>query len=649
MAEINAPELTYMVDEVGGLLASRQSERALSVVESMLALWPERGEGYFCLALVSKQLGLLGDAIAAAEKAADMDPEVREHAVLLEGLYGEAGRLNDALFYSKLATSLEKNAALDAMIPGSISSFLAAVHTEKVGHGNYVQALLAFNRRKFDEAVIHCQRELKVDTTNPDVFSLLGNALLKQGDAQQAIIAFQGALKLAPEGNPVNAVGLAEALARLGQVDEAVRALSEIPEGDDVDVAILARAISILSLRPGREDEVRSLIERVHRLPMPKYGERFPATRSSDGIVRIGLVSDRFYDCLEGQAVKTLVSGLNRQHFAIHLYSQNVVGDSVTHDLKNKADSWREIHEIDDKTLSLIIQRDGIDVLLDMCGYGENGRVSLFGAEPAVTRASWLSPHVCLPVRGCATVMAPGEVSSDVARGVGDGVSVEPIDGPALPLMSPMGFEEPMRRVVGEQLVIGTRFSLETLTSDAVDAWRGILDAVPSARLLLGFPSVSALAARDQLNETLAAEGLAERVSWFEPEQSQGRLGEFFNALDVFVGHPGEHLMADIRNSLWMGVPCLLPWTDGCHGGAGASLLAEAGHAGWVVPNTEGLVAMVADICSRAGTSTDERARRRAEIAGAKADSEHRFVAAFEKSINRIFASGVVKDGGDAQ
>lgn len=627
-------ELANALESVASFLASGLQEKALAVTEDILSLWPKRGEGYFCLAIIAYKYDQLGDALSAAEKALELNDQVREFAVLMEGLCGEAGRLNDALYYAKLGVALPQNPDLLRMVPPALQSFIAAVDQVREDHGHIVQAMLAFNLRKFSEAIEHCQLQLKVNAENPALFVLMGRAMVAVGDFDQAVLAFRAALQLSGDDALLTLVYLAEAYAHAGMDAESRNALDDALDSGSTADDVLAAAIRVLALASGNEAEIQSLIATLADKDYRDYRSEFSPEPCTDGKIRLGILSDRLYDTPEGHAVRALLYGLPRDRFEVRLYIQNILKDQLTDDLKNAATDWREVFEIDDKTLFLILQRDGSDVLIDMCGYGEAGRLALLAAQPGGARYGWWTQPGFLAVRGCDGFLVPADSSAVSDRSDPEGARALTVEGSLCVYAPPFGFEAPCQNREGAGPVFGARLDGAALDDKMLGDCVALLTAFPSARIRLGLVNTVSQSVLASLQEKLADPALADRFSLHLPGEQPDLPGAFFNTIDVFLAAGADAWLDDTLLALWMGVPCLAVRRFGNRMIRHA--LAQAERASWVAADRNALVAMAAELLAGDGSASEARAQRREQVLQSPLCDLQAFTDDFAKTVERI-------------
>ena len=64
--------------------------------------------------------------------------------------------------------------------------------------------------------------------------------------------------------------------------------------------------------------------------------------------------------------------------------------DEVTRRIQDHADQWRNIVEMSDEEVAELIQKDEIDILVDLAGHTANNRILVFARKPAPIQVSWI-------------------------------------------------------------------------------------------------------------------------------------------------------------------------------------------------------------------------------------------------------------------
>ena len=91
--------------------------------------------------------------------------------------------------------------------------------------------------------------------------------------------------------------------------------------------------------------------------------------RSPDRRLRIGYVSPDFRVHSVAYFIQSVIAAHDRDSFEVFCYSNAEREDPATELFQKIADHWRKIYGLPDGTVSDMIQRDGIDILVDLSGH----------------------------------------------------------------------------------------------------------------------------------------------------------------------------------------------------------------------------------------------------------------------------------------
>ena len=160
------------------------------------------------------------------------------------------------IFCARVQTSYWRNSELLS------THTLACTSDNYIAHDCLGNALL--KKGSVDEAIVHFQRALQIKPDYVKAYNNLGNALFKKGNVDEAIAQFQKALQIKPEDAEIHknlAVALAKAhgnyantLVQMGRDDEAIvefrKALELFP-----DFADARHDLAVILLHKGQVDE----------------------------------------------------------------------------------------------------------------------------------------------------------------------------------------------------------------------------------------------------------------------------------------------------------------------------------------------------------------------------------------------------------
>jgi predicted O-linked N-acetylglucosamine transferase (SPINDLY family) len=105
--------------------------------------------------------------------------------------------------------------------------------------------------------------------------------------------------------------------------------------------------------------------------------------------LRIGYVSPSFREHVVGRNVLPLLREHDRTNFDIVCYSDANLPDAMTEQFRNLASEWRDTAYHNDAQLAAQVQRDGIDILIDLTLYMAGNRLLVFARKPAPVQVSF--------------------------------------------------------------------------------------------------------------------------------------------------------------------------------------------------------------------------------------------------------------------
>jgi len=111
---------------------------------------------------------------------------------------------------------------------------------------------------------------------------------------------------------------------------------------------------------------------------------------STNRRLRIGYVSPDFRHHSISYFIEPVLAAHTHDQFEVFCYSDVPSPDNVSKRLQGYADQWLNIVGMSDTEVTEQIQRDGIDILVDLAGHTGNNRLLVFARRPAPVQISWL-------------------------------------------------------------------------------------------------------------------------------------------------------------------------------------------------------------------------------------------------------------------
>lgn len=592
--------------------------RPMAAIEAVSMLADRNRDAPSCcvLALAAFLLDDKGRAITLLRMAHELDPDCRDYADMLAGLLTRCGKLEEGLYFSKLSVTMDENSLGLDLDPFGLGKYFQAL--QNVSPPTYYKdALLAFLAHDYRAALAYGEREISLNPDNARCHVILGRSLMNLGELPAAVSALQVAAALVPEEG-ATFLHLAEAHDRLGHFDFAAgcrrHAARLAPNVNAVRVATmagLARAVDDVwalhapPLRTAINDHLTETASQGFQV----------APAGNSGRLVIGVVSDSLYASPLMSLVEPILMRLPDTDTDLIYYHQAFLHDAVSVRLKSLSRGWHDACEIDDETLATIVVGDDVDVLLDLCGYSELGRLPLYARRPTDVVAAWMGTPVAAGSVGVDTVLSsPATMEADeefagcepllLSQGL---MAVEPMPELGEPGLSP--------HLKEGAVTFGAILDLATITSDTAAAWADVLRAVPGSRLLLGKVDSAAEQMLLQVHSLFADYGVSDRLIIQMRAENISVDEDFFRKIDIFLDPMPLSQPLAVAQALWMGVPALCVMEGRRSARLGASILQSAGRSEWISPDRAGLAAKALALAVNPSRLQELRATLREAVA----------------------------------
>lgn len=597
------------------LLMTGDKAQALEMVEGLLESHPHEPAGYYLLGILAYQTGDFGRAIELINTAHTIDSECREYVDVLAILNTLIGKLADGLYFAKLATALESNPKIASIVPANLSNYFKALGRVKLSN-QYVNAMIAFNQRDFDRSISLCEMELRLNEDHDPCMALIGKCNFELGRYDRAVGAYQSAIRYAPD-IPNYYMDLGDALYHLGRFDEALACHREALRRDRESVELATRALAGAEYLEDSEAQRGTFQNELdRRLSAQPTSERVKnKAQPSSGKVRIGYISNSFYSSEAGTFILGALDNQDYERFDVSCYSQSIRRDAINTRLRTGGD-WRDVFDITDDVMEMIISGDEVDVLVDLCGHTENNRAGLIAAHPAPVQVGWLEHPQGLGMEGIDIVLGDGVTAETDRKALGKNQQLIILKH-GLMALEPLEFLPDVMGLpakANEYVTFGGQCDLATLGPGVAALWSEILHQIPRSRLLLGNVQTLSESSHAQAIELFAHYGVAEQLHFWDTEGDERPNPEFFNHVDVFLDTFPVSGRLNLSEALWMGVPVLSLKGSRRSGQIGASLLASAAQPQWICQTPEEFVEKAVSLAGDPAALADIRSSLRQNV-----------------------------------
>ncbi|MET0181611.1 MAG: tetratricopeptide repeat protein [Caulobacterales bacterium] len=306
--------------------------------------------------------------------------------------------------------------------------------------------------------------------------------------------------------------------------------------------------------------------------------------------LKIGFVSADFHQHSIATFVTPLWRHLDRTRFEIFAIYSNSISDAATAILRKHSDHWLDCFGMPDDTVAAWIEKQQIDILIDLSGHSKLHRLGVFGLRPAPVQASYLGYP---GTTGLSSMDYRITCESLDPTGIADAYSTEEL----VRLPGLMAAFEPQGDVAPNDSphLYGAPFTFACLNPiwrinpSVMRCWGEILRAKPQAHMLIG--NVDRPIVAEHLTKLFAQEQIGvERLDFIPklPQRDYLKLHHRIDlALDTFPYNGGT----TTTYALWMGVPVVTLEGKRTAMRTGAGILREAGLSDFIARTPDEYVA----------------------------------------------------------
>ena len=475
--------------------------------------------------------------------------------------------------------------------------------------------------KQFAPAVEHYRQALARDDSLFDAWYGLGFASAAVEEHGDAIQALRRALAIRPDATRLR-VNLAEALFALGHVSEAIREYARAAgEGDAVARDMALRNIACIA--PGDPAMDNLAIMRARRgwaeaeaasIP-PGQPDWWPGRK-----LKIGYLSSFFGSRNWMKMFMGPINAHDRERFEVHLIATGDLPSAEAGYRDHPDDRIWEIGDISNEQLAGHIADARLDVLIDLDGYSDLGRMPLMLHRSAPVQLACCGMYATTGfstidcVVGDLWTIPPEEERFCVER-----VRRVPHTYLAFDMFYPAPDVAPPPNERSGHVTFGSLMSAYKVTDQVIASWSRILLGVPGSRLLLRNRALGFASNRADILARFGARGIgAARLSL----EGGGEHLDFLRtydridiALDAFPYNGGT----STAEAIWQGVPLLTFNGDRWASRTSRSILMAAGLGDWVAADMAGFEALAIGLGLAPGGLSAVRASLRAKVAASAA------------------------------
>jgi predicted O-linked N-acetylglucosamine transferase (SPINDLY family) len=419
--------------------------------------------------------------------------------------------------------------------------------------------LIAERAQQIPAAVDCLRRAIELQPRNPALYNSLGTIYEGDNQYRAAIDAFEAALRVDPRYATAHS-NLGEVYKALGDVPRAIASYRAALAIDPCFFTCRSNLLMVLNYDP--HTSPRQIFAEhcqwgsLKRMFAPPARTGHRTSRDPERPLKIGYLSPDFRKHAVARFFEPILRHHDRREFAVHLYAEIPKMDEVSERFRSLAQGWHRTGLVPTDQVVELIERDGIDMLVDLAGHTAHNRLDVFLHRPAPVQVTYLGYSNTtgldsIDYRISDAVLDPVDeglpMTETVVRLPGSFGCFEP------PANSPP--VSPSPRQSRGHVTFGSHHPLIKLNDEVLRLWRRVLEAIPDARLLFFRNQFHEPVARE-FRARLAALGYPlERIEIQCPTSDEASYLRLFDEIDVILDTFPFNSHTMTCESLWMGVP----------------------------------------------------------------------------------------------
>ncbi len=619
--------LSVVQDESGNLAAARES------LERALLFRPSYGEAHNNLGLVLLRQGLVEKAVGHFRQALVWQPQLEAARTnLILGLY-RLGRAAEA--QSEVDRAMAEHRDINAVLRVQATGLAQLGHlddAEAVGRRVLEATPGAFDvdialgqvmlqRGDYEAAMAHYRTMLQQRRAPPVLLlAAMAQAQWAQGNFSQAREQYQQAMMLDHGQKDLTTqvtLGMARTLIDSGDVRQGVEALRKVVR-DAPDSAEFGSAL-LHALRLDRPvdnaAQAKAHEDWWQRHQRPPKTPAVAAALRDDRPLRVGLLVGDVEAPHSAQLLRVWAQAGPTGKVTLFVY-HNAPAGPVAKALQDKVAHWRAALPLGNADLAEQMRADSLDVLIDCCGHGPDGRMQSLSERAAPWILAW-GPDAQSAVR--AMPQPWGAVRTQPSeRGSATAFAAQDLTLPGMVAWCPPSVDANCAeadRASPTAPTLAVCAPLSHLHRELLDAVARVMAEQPSARLhLLTDIAAADMPTTERLRRQLVVREIEpERVTVVprRPVQDhQAHLNDLA-ACDVLLDAWPQSSATNVLDALWCGLPVVSLRGAGPHAEESAAVLDVLGLGHSACEGVEAYVARTSALLTADALKTSRTAQQR--------------------------------------
>jgi predicted O-linked N-acetylglucosamine transferase (SPINDLY family) len=572
----------YMREAVGLAQGGRVPE-AITRLQAAVAEHPASAQAHGMLGTLLHAAGRLPEAVSHMQRSHELAPAAAPIAFQLGAMLVAAGEPLRGLPYMQKALDLDAR-----WMPGLLG---------------FARALMGVG--DFDRAEAVQRRALEVDPKNAEALTGLAGMYMVSGRQKEAVELFRRAGREHPSDLSVQ-----------GKLLSALNYAGDATPGESLAVH---RRWGELAMAGGE--------------PRPAFAN----SKEPDRRLRVGFLSTDLWDHSVAYFLRPILQHHDHNRLEMVCYSTVARSDWMTEQLRAAADAWRDVSSLNESQLVDRIRADGVDVLFELSGHTGLGPLAALKRRAAPVQVAYL---------GYPNTTGLPTIDWRIVDSVTDPAGAENhhterllrLDRCFLCYSRPDGAPDVGPASISGPITFGSFNSIRKIGPEVIEAWAGVLSAVPGSRLLIKTRGIGTPAARRSIVSQFQARGVApERIQAQELVETKAEHLSWYSKVDIALDTFPYNGTTTTCEALWMGVPVVTLLGHVHAGRVGASILRTVGLTGLIADSPQAFIEVAAALADDRTGLAKLRAGMRARVEKSPLCDGQQMAAKLERAIREMW------------
>ena len=465
---------------------------------------------------------------------------------------------------------------------------------------------------RLDEALDAVMQALKVKPDQAEFWNSLGNIAKVRWHLHSARDAFEKALELNPKLEPaINNLG--GVYKGLTDFEQSRKYYEQSLELSPKNVDFIGNLLFTANYDPDLgEEELAELHKKYAGQLQEGVTPRsdHPNSKDTDRRLKVGFVSGDLGRHPTGYFLEGVLRYADPKAVHYTCYSNRLKEDDITARLKGYSDRWRQISGMTTELLRDQVEKDEIDILIDLSCHTAATRLDCFVHKPAPVQMTWVgSCHTSGLDTIDYVIMDPYYVLEGDEHLFTEELIRLPDIRWVYRLRDHIPDVSPPPALENGFITFGSFNNLTKINERVIELWSSVLQEVPSSKLLVSWRSLVEPVEQERIRAKFQAHGIdPERLILTRGNENGRTIFDEYGDVDIMLDAFPFSGCITTCEALSMGVPIVtLPGRRPCsrqtHG-----FLTAIDHQDWIADSPEHYV----EIAGRLASDTTELAALRA-------------------------------------